>query len=181
MGVYNENCRLTNTEIQLDDPCLVVIAKCKDRLFYDFLHDIRLDMPVIQGVYSGTYNEYGGLNEIQLPEIEGCELHFFHKFAINCLFEWMFFEDVFSSFNYNDNTRMHLTKALYNKLNSLRKNPIGFDCIGSQGDDIEQMQEKIRLNNRINEHLAEKIAKAKSDEAFEMCIKQINDNQNEVQ
>jgi hypothetical protein len=168
MGCFDVTCGISNTSIQFGDECVLVILNDKEQecfrnIYWTSQHaliqaerpDITPFSPIL-AVASGIYNDYGSIEDDSLlPEnfhdlrVDGWVLYF-HKWAVEYLFPGVELKEIIA--NYVD-----FAARLFNKLYSLRKSPFDLQLIGSQHDEIEEYQEMISLNEKINEQLKIKI------------------------
>lgn len=180
MGCFARTCGLTRTGINEGDKVLLIELNDNELSgYYDFIQTIQrresrieelnnyseglrkilsenkttclLPSP-IKGAHIGTYNDYGGIEEVELEELryESIEHFIFHYWAVKTVMGEV-------------KTDKEFINKFLKKLYFLRTSPIDTTLMGQQHPDIDECKEQLKLNLATNRFLRKKIKDFKNN------------------
>lgn len=180
MGCFARTCGLTRTGILEGDKVFLIELNDNELMrYHSFLHKndrvkqrnkelseygdgflrvmeaqgndlFKMKETPIRDAYIGTYDDYGGIEEEELHELDTNNIeHFiFHYWAVKVVMGEV-------------ETDMEFVHKFLKKLNFLRTSPIDTTLMGIQHPDIQECEEQLKLNLATNRFLRRRIKKLK--------------------
>lgn len=159
MGCFAGTCGITNTAIyEGDEVVLIVFNKQEDfptkfyYLYQEISQSLRLklyqDEQPIKGVFLGTYNDYGWINEIEEDDENSETAQLFHRWAVELILD----KEIKSI-----KDKKSFVCDLYAELYLLRKSPIDTTIIGVQHDGIKEVILQLKVYEATVQYLRKKL------------------------